>query len=384
MQLGGAFTDKVTWRWCFYINLPIGGVSAAVILLFLHLPRTPNQIQNLRLSDIPLLVKKLDLLGTAIFAPSMVCILLALSWGGTKYAWSEGTIIALFVMFGVLLAAFVGIQIWRQEDATGKLFDGSVGHVRTADLTYTVPPRIISQRTMTFGSIFAFFLGGSFYIIIYYLPLWFQAIKDDSPVKSGVNTLPFLVVQVLFLIVGSAMVPKIGHYMPFILASTVFMSIGTGLLLTLDVATPTHRWAGITIIYGIGAGLGFQMPTIAAQTVLSIADVPTGTTVVLFVQLLGGALFVSAGQAVFLNKLSNAFVGAKIPGVDPSAVAAAGATELKNIVPLQYLGAAKQLYNDALIETFQLALILSCLTLVGAVGMQWKSVKKGQTAPAAL
>jgi len=90
--------------------------------------------------------------------PAVVCLLLALQWGGTKYAWSEGRIIALFVVFGILIIGFIGVQFWRQDSAT-------------------VPPRIVKQRSIWSACWFAFCLGGYFFLLIYYLPIYFQAVK---------------------------------------------------------------------------------------------------------------------------------------------------------------------------------------------------------------
>lgn len=155
------------------------------------------------------------------------------------------------------------------------------------------------------------------------------------------------------------------------------MPIGAGLLTTFTVDTPTREWIGYQIIFGIGVGCGFQQAIIAAQAVLPIADIPSGTTAVLFFQLLGGALMVSAGQNIFTNRLTSGL--AKIPGVDAYKVIAAGATGLRKIIPdPQDYEAALKVYNSGLTKAFQVSLIVACLSALGAIGMEWKSVKRGK------
>ena len=151
------------------------------------------------------------------------------------------------------------------------------------------------------------------------------------------------------------------------------MPIGAGMLTTFTVDTPTREWIGYQIILGVGVGCGFQQAIIAAQAVLPLADIPSGTTAVLFFQLLGGALMVSAGQNVFTGRLASDPAG--IPGVNAQLVIATGATKLRTLIPdpADY-NAAVEVYNSGLTRAFEVSLIVACLAVVGPIGMEWKSV----------
>lgn len=162
--------------------------------------------------------------------------------------------------------------------------------------------------------------------------------------------------------------------MPFIVISSIMMPIGAGLLTTFNIATPASKWIGYQIILGIGVGCGFQQAIIAAQAVLAVGDIPSGITAVLFFQLLGGALMVSAGQNVFTTRLTSGL--ASIPGVNAQLVIATGATNLKTLIPdpANY-NAALEIYNSGLTRAFRVSLVVACLAVLGAIGMEWKSVK---------
>jgi MFS family permease len=148
--LGGAFTTKATWRWCFYINLPIGAITIAVIALILQVD--PPQASGKRLQE---QFNQLDPLGNLFFLPGVICLLLALQWGGSAYSWNSGRIIVLLILSGILLLAFMAVQIWKQDRAT-------------------VPPRIIKQRSVASGFFYAILAGSAMTIFVYFIPIWFQ------------------------------------------------------------------------------------------------------------------------------------------------------------------------------------------------------------------
>ncbi|KAJ7131766.1 major facilitator superfamily transporter [Mycena crocata] len=350
--LGGAFTDKISWRWCFYINLPIGAVTLIVMMLFF---KPPAEIARGHAASFAERFRKLDPWGTVIFVPAVVCLLLALQWGGTKYPWNSGRIITLLVIFGVFFLAFTVIQILEQENAT-------------------VPPRILMQRSILGGASFSFFAGSGFYILVYFLPIWFQAIKGVSAVKSGIDNLALILSMVVGTLVASLLVTLWGCYVPFMILGSVISPIGAGLISSLTVDAGHLKWIGYQVIFGFGAGLGTQQPFIAAQAVLERNDIAPGTSLLVFLQTIGGALFVSIAQNVFSTKLASG-LAREVPGLDPRIVLSTGATNLKTTIAPQYLAAVLEVYNEALVATFHIALAMVSLSIFGALAMEWKNIK---------
>jgi Fungal trichothecene efflux pump (TRI12) len=135
-------------QWCFYINLPFGGVTAAFIIFFFKAPKRVRA----RATGWRAQLDQFDILGTSLLVPAVVCLLLALQWGGSKYPWSNGRVVALFVVFGLSMASFVAIQIWKKDNAT-------------------VPPRIFKNRNVWGTALFSAALGASFFGIIYFVRL---------------------------------------------------------------------------------------------------------------------------------------------------------------------------------------------------------------------
>jgi MFS family permease len=175
-------------------------------------------------------------------------------------------------------------------------------------------------------------------------------------------------------IISGAITTRIGYYMPALLTSVCLVSVGAGLLTTLQVDTPQPKWVGYQVLYGFGLGLGMQVPNLAAQTVLPQRDVPIGTSLMIFTQLLGGSVFLSVAQNVFNSKLTANL--SPLPGYNPGLLLSNGATSLIKHFPENVRSQALIGYNSALREVFRVGLILACLVILGAVCMEWKSVRK--------
>jgi hypothetical protein len=323
-----------------------------LVFLFFFIDNTTPALGDLPFRD---KLSRIDIPGTLVFFPCIVCLLLALQWGGQKYPWSDGRIIALLVLFGVLLIVFIAIQFWQQESAT-------------------VPPRIAKQRTVASGGFYAFALGSSFMILVYYLSIWFQAIKGYSAIKSGIATLPFIMGLVVSSILSGVFVSRVGYYNPSILLGAVMVPIANGLFTLFKVSTNHPFYIGVQIFYGFGVGLGLQQTNIAAQAVLDKKDAPTGISLVFFCQGLGGTISVALAQNVLDNKLISGLRG--LGGPSPKNIANTGATQLRHVFTAEQLPQVLKVYNHALVIVFYVALGYACAALFGGLLMEWKSVKK--------
>ncbi|KAH8780773.1 major facilitator superfamily domain-containing protein [Hyaloscypha finlandica] len=350
--LGGVFTDRVTWRLCFYINLPLGAVTIVAIMFLFHDPKR-EAVASIGWVE---RLKTFDLYGNVFLMPAIISLFLALQWGGSKYPWGNGRIIALFVVFGVLITGFVAVQFWRPHNAM-------------------MPPHMIARRSIWAACVFSFLMAGGFFTLTYYIPIWFQAVKGVSAVASGIRNLPLILGVVATSIIVGGLVTAVGYYTPFMIASTICMSIGSGLLTTLMPDSAHPAWIGYQAFAGLGVGMGMQLPLIAVQTVLPLDEVPTGTAVVVFAQTLGGAITIAIAQSVFQNKLIEKVVQ-YAPGIDPAVVFMTGATSIHSKIPAQELPGVILAYDKALTQVFLVAVATGALTIIGSVAMEWKSVKK--------
>ncbi|KAH8810959.1 major facilitator superfamily domain-containing protein [Xylogone sp. PMI_703] len=350
--VGGAFTNGVTWRWCFYINLPIGGVSLLVTLLILHIP---NQKLEPRADTFIGKLKQLDMFGNLVSFPAIICLVLALQWGGTTYAWGNARIIVLFILAGLLWIVFIGIQVWKKEAAT-------------------VPPRVVKNRSVLGAMWFALFNNASMMVMVYYLPIWFQAIKGVDAIKSGVMLLPTILATVIGSISSGFIISKVGYYAPFFIFSAILMPIGAGLLTTLTIHTGAGKWIGYQILFGLGVGFGNQQPLNVVQTVLDRPDVPVGSAVIVFLRFLGSSISLPIAQSVFLNRLVADLTN--LPSVDPERVINGGVTELRHLVTSDQLPTLLRDYNSAIIDVFYIVVIATCLTVISCFFIEWKTVRQ--------
>lgn len=219
--------------------------------------------------------------------------------------------------------------------------------------------------------------GGAFFVLIFYLPLYFQSIKGVSATKSGIQILPLILSNVIASIVTGGLITVIGYYTPFIIFGSITLAVGSGLVSTLQVDTSFAKWFGYELLTGIGAGMCIQVSLLAVQAVLDIEDVPIGTACIIFFQTLGGALFVAVAQTVFQNSVVRA-AKELVPDIDPALVLSTGATQLRaaltKIGKQDELPEVLQAYMVGLKDAFRVAVGLASVAVLAAIFVEWKSI----------
>lgn len=211
-------------------------------------------------------------------------------------------------------------------------------------------------------------------VMVYYLSIWFQVVKETSALHAGINTLPIVLSLIVFGLFGGAVAQKSGYYTQNLLAAPIFCAIGAGLLTTLNPSSSVGHWVGYQILYGFGLGIGFQTSMLPAQAVLAKVDVAIGMALLFLTQQLGGAVFLAVAQNIFANKLIKLLLG--VGGLGTNLIVNTGATDLSKIVPASELGAVLGAYNHALTRTFLVGTICSALAILGAIFVEWTSIKK--------
>ena len=324
--VGGAFTEKVTWRWCFYINLPLDGLSLVLLAVFLKLetPKTPF------LNGI----KAVDWLGVITIVGGVVMFLFGMESGGVTHPWDSAFTLCL-IIFGVVTIALFFLNEWKLAKYP------------------IIPLRIFKQQSnlAALGVCFIHgfvFIGGS-----YYLPLYFQVVLLASPILSGVYLFAMVITLSAVSAATGIFMKKTGLFREPIIFGLCFMTLGFGLF----IAFPDHRvWSKIIIfqiITGIGVGPNFQAPLIALQSHLKGHDIAAGTATFGFVRNLSTALSVVLGGVVFQNQLRShqarleQALGDRLGGLLTSSSFGATAAQLKQL-PKEQRDVLAQVYTDSL------------------------------------
>ncbi|TRX92880.1 hypothetical protein FHL15_006286 [Xylaria flabelliformis] len=306
--IGGVFAadPHLTWRWCFWINLPIGGIPLILIVLFF---RTPPQAKIGTKSSATEIAASFDLLGAILFIGGLIAFILATTWGGVKYAWSSSTIIGLLVGSILITIAFVANEFWQNERAL-------------------IVVRVLKNRDMWVNCLWLFFFYGPYFVIVYNLPTYLQATAGISPRDSGFRTIPLIASTSVFSLVGAVAVGKYGKYSLFMLFGSVVTTIAGGLIYTFDVDTGIGKQIGYQILLGLGVGPVIQIPPIVAGIVNKNADKPLGLGAVLVTQFGVASIVISAASSITNNLLINS-LPRLAPGVDPAQVLGIGPSDLQ-------------------------------------------------------
>ncbi|KAJ5726256.1 MFS general substrate transporter [Penicillium malachiteum] len=354
--LGGALTEYATWRWCFYINLPIG-VLAVFALLFVSFPENslngPEPQPQIKATS---LFSELDLTGFLLLAQTLVMFLLALEWGGLAYSWSSAMVLGLFCGSAGSFALFLAWEYRKGEKAM-------------------IPLEMIKKRVVYCSSLTSFFLYANSMITSYYLAIYFQGVRGKSPMFSGLYMLPGVIAQMASGFLSGWAVTRIGYYLPPAVLGTILCAIGAGLLSMLTPHIGFGAWVGFQVLAGMGRGFALQNPLIAVQNNLPPSKIAISMAFLYSCQTFGGALWLSFASTLFNNGLTS-LLPTYAPGVSASTVISAGVSGIRSVVPEASVDGVIMAYSKAVQHVFYMVSGTATAAFIFSWGLGWKSVKQ--------
>ena len=350
--LGGAIVQSIGWRWCFYINAPLGAATLLLTICCFSDPPKPSAIARMSLKQ---KIIQLDLTSNLLFIPALTSLFLAFSWAGTKYSWTSGPVIAPLVTFTILTAAF----LYNQK----RLGDAAA-----------LPFRIMKRRSVIAGCIFIMCGNSTGNVLEYYLPTYYQVVRGYTPAKSGYMMLPIIIAGTVGALIHGFGTSAIGYYAPFMLFASLIMPVAAGLITTFKINTSFAELIIYTAFSGLAYGIGFSGPQNAVQTVLPVEDVPLGTSIMLFAQSFGPAVAITVAQVLFVDQLS-VNLGGLVSGVDGASIENSGLSQLVADMSPAKTRDVLVAIDRSLIQTWYLVIGLACATMIGSLMIEWRSVK---------
>ncbi|HEX4724727.1 MAG TPA: MDR family MFS transporter [Pseudonocardiaceae bacterium] len=270
--VGGLLTDHLSWRWVFYINIPLGIAALVVTGLFMKLPR--QRIDA-----------RIDYVGAILLAVGVVALTLAASWGGSQYAWASWQIIGLFVVAAVFLAAFV--------------------YAETKVAEPILPPRLFANRNFTVAQILSFLVGAGMFGAVNFLPQYMQNVRGASATASGLLLLPLMFGMLVVMLATGQITSRTGRYREFPIIGTAVMVVGMLLLLLLGVNTTTVVASALTVVVGIGLGFVMQNTMLITQNSVPLRDMGAASGSVTLFRTVGGSLGVALLGSIYVSKLTD-------------------------------------------------------------------------------
>lgn len=342
--IGGAFTQFVNWRWCFWINLPITGLTFVLLLLFLdvHNPRT-KLVEG---------VKAVDWLGTFSILAVTLLLLLGLDFGGAIFPWNSPKVICLLA-FGALS---IGIFLFNEQRlAKYPLMPLNVFRSWSNNATFAV----------------TFFHGMVLIGMEYYLPLYFQSVQQASPFRSGLLILPLIVTQAVGEIVVGVIIHRTGHYREIIWIGAVLMTIGASLYTIFGTETSVATIVGLEIFGALGPSLLFQGPMVSIQNSVSQADTAAATAALGFIRMVAMSLSVVVGGVVFQNSMNtkqSLLAAAGVNGTVLEALSGSQAAANVNLAGVDLDESQRQVVLDAFAWSMtNMFIMFACLSAVAMI-----------------